>query len=157
MGLATQGFVLTKVKLPAVVHQSLAERNWVALDQAIGLEARPGGVIFQELLRFDHFSEIEFIISIRSSQLEPDEDGIWHDDGSRHLAFSLSLTLNPAEVVGGYLEIRKIGQETAATIPTPALGELIVFATGTRGYEHRIKRVLEGERIIIAGWCTDPD
>ena len=47
--------------------------------------------IFEFLKQFHDFNFIEFIISIRDSQNEWEEDGIWHDDGSRVFAFSLSL------------------------------------------------------------------
>jgi hypothetical protein len=107
------------------------------------------------LREYARFSEIEFIISIRSSLESPDEDGIWHDDGSRVLAFSLSLTIEHQEIGGGKLEIRRRGSPDACgAIPTPPYGTLIVFATGQSGYEHKIGRVERGERIIIAGWCT---
>ncbi len=111
-------------------------------------------MIFEKLLEYGHFTTIEFIISIRSSFEFPDEDGIWHDDGSRKFAFSLSLTLEPEQVVGGVLEIRPKGADASHRIPTPKFGKMIVFATGQTGYEHKINRVSEGERIIIAGWCT---
>jgi hypothetical protein len=113
-------------------------------------------VIFDELLRYEKFSQIEFIISIRSSLIEPDDDGIWHDDGSRVLAFSLSLTLEPVVIEGGCLEIRRRegSNQESVVIPTPLFGTMIVFATGHRGFEHKINRVIQGERIIIAGWCT---
>lgn len=86
--LATQGYFLLPIELPAVMHQCVLERDWVGLDGALRSETLPGGVIFQALREYAQFSEIEFIISIRSSLDSPDEDGIWHDDGSRLLAFS---------------------------------------------------------------------
>jgi hypothetical protein len=117
-------------------------------------------LIFEELRRYERFSEIEFIISIRPSIRSPlqeiDEDGIWHDDGSRVLAFSLSLTLDHAGLEGGRLEIRKRSASPgeSAFIATPPFGTMIIFATGHLGFEHKINRVVRGERIIIAGWCT---
>ena len=152
------GFSLQSVDLPPPVLESVLARDWSALDQAIEIETKRGGVIFDTLLQWMDFNQIEFIISIRSSLTTPDEDGIWHDDGSRKLAFSLSLTLHPEEIQGGVLEIRK--RDRAGTlyssqeIPTPPFGTLIVFATGMLGFEHKINKVSQGERIIIAGWCT---
>ena len=153
---AAKGYLITQVELPALVREKLLERNWEQLDQAIARETLPGGVIFSELQTHAKFLEIEHIISIRSSLEQPDEDGIWHDDGSRILAFSLSLTLDPAEIEGGVLEIRKRGGDSpkCETIKTPPYGTMIVFATGHQGFEHKINRVICGERIIIAGWCT---
>jgi hypothetical protein len=158
--IATQGYYLTHVALPAAVQQRVIERNWEALDTLFRFETSPGGSVFQELLNYASFTEIEFIISIRSSLVEPDEDGIWHDDGSRKLAFSLSLTLDPEAIEGGRLEIRDRASSSpapipsAGIIPTPPFGTMIVFATGQQGFEHKINRVIQGERIIIAGWCT---
>jgi len=154
--IATQGFLITTIEVPPLVREKLLERNWPGLDQAIARETLPGGVIFSKLQNYAKFSQIEFIISIRSSFEEPDEDGIWHDDGSRVLAFSLSLTLNPSEIEGGCLEIRRRGEDfpKTETLPTPPYGSMIVFATGHLGFEHKINRVIRGERIIIAGWCT---
>jgi hypothetical protein len=152
----SQGFRLTQVQLPPWIREHVVARDWMALDQAMSREVRPGGVIFGELLRYRNFSEIEFIISIRSSIREPDDDGIWHDDGSRLLAFSLSLTLDPEAVVGGVLEIRKrsVEHRGSQAVPTQPFGTMIVFATGVMGFEHKINRVIQGERVIIAGWCT---
>jgi hypothetical protein len=153
--IATRGYRLTQIELPTEVRALVQARDWPALDRAMRRETLPGGAVFEEMLRHGTFSEIEFIISIRSSLEEPDEDGIWHDDGSRTLAFSLSLTLDHAGVEGGRLEIRRRdGSGPTEAISTPAYGQMIVFATGHLGFEHRINRVSGGERLIIAGWCT---
>ena len=154
--ITSQGYLMTTIELPSVVRNKVIERDWSGLDQAIAQETQESGVIFRELRKYTEFSSIEFIISIRSSIEYPDEDGIWHNDGSRVLAFSLSLTLNPSAIEGGRLEIRKYGsgpQETQ-TLSTPPFGTMIVFATGIYGFEHKINRVSQGERLIIAGWCT---
>ncbi len=156
----SKGYFLTSLELPSGIRAQLIDRNWVELDLLIHNETLAQGIIYRELEKYADFSEIEHIISIRSSGLEADEDGIWHDDGSRVLAFSLSLTLDPLTIEGGCLEIRKkqtspIGGELdTSRLPTPAYGTLIVFATGYLGFEHRIYRVTQGERIIIAGWCS---
>lgn len=156
----SDGYVIVRPELPEWIREQVIQRNWVELDRCVGRETLPDGAIFRELRKYSDFSQIEFIISIRSSRIEPDEDGIWHDDGSRVLAFSLSLTLEPHKIEGGRLEIRKkaldLSQVSAKgqALLTPPFGEMIVFATGWLGFEHRIYRVIEGERIIIAGWCT---
>lgn len=154
--IAENGFYLTHVELPSAIRESVLNRDWEKLNAEIFRQTAKGGVIFDELLHYAKFSDIEFIISIRSSNVEPDEDGIWHDDGSRVLAFSLSLTLRPDAIEGGRLEIRKRSTEPQSSkeIPTPTFGTLIVFATGWQGFEHKINRVVQGERIVIAGWCT---
>jgi hypothetical protein len=155
--LSSQGYFLTRIPLPPAIGAAVTTRDWAGLDRLLQLETRPGGAIFEALRPHAKFSEIEFIISIRSSIEAPDEDGIWHDDGSRVLAFSLSLTPDPGAIEGGKLEIRRRLVDPppeSAVIPTPDFGTMIVFATGQGGYEHKINRVSRGERIIIAGWCT---
>jgi len=149
------GYQLQPLVLPSPIHEFVQSRDWSSLDDAIAKEVVCGGVIFEYLRSLIFFSQIEFIISIRSSLKEPDDDGIWHDDGSRILAFSLSLTRNPDEIVGGVLEIRKKGDSIrSAKLSTPPFGTMIVFATGVDGFEHKIGSVHKGERIIIPGWCT---
>jgi hypothetical protein len=156
--IASQGYLLSKIQLPQSLLEAVRAQDWNELDRLIRMETLPGGAIFDELRNYAEFSEIEFIISVRSSLKEPDEDGIWHDDGSRVLAFSLSLTLDSQGVGGGVLEMRKRGDihghQGLGRISTPPYGTLIVFATGTWGFEHKINKVTAGERIIIAGWCT---
>jgi hypothetical protein len=152
--LSSPGYLLTPVLLPDTVREKVIARNWNELDQEMRREILPGGVVFEELQKYGNFSEIEFIISIRSSLEEPDEDGIWHDDGSRLFAFSLSLTLDHKAVEGGKLEIKRRDGSNLGEIETPPFGTMIVFATGQSDFEHKINRVTRGERIIIAGWCT---
>jgi hypothetical protein len=153
---STEGYHLTQIVLPPAVALAVQNRNWIELDQLIAHEVIAGGVVFEELRKYSQFSSIEFIISIRSSLQEPDDDGIWHDDGSRLLAFSLSLTIDPNEIEGGVLEIRKRSPHPSQSscLSTPLFGTMIVFATGQLGFEHKINKVTQGERIIIAGWCT---
>src|SRR5256885_1969036 len=121
------------MELPVEIRQAIEKRDWVRVDQLIQKETQPGGAIFEELQKYAEFTQIEFIISIRSSLQEPDEDGIWHDDGSRVLAFSLSLTLDADAVEGGRLEMRKRTREGVSevlhSIPTPPFGTAIIFAT----------------------------
>jgi hypothetical protein len=156
--IAREGHLLSPIELPAEIRHAIENRDWERVDQLIQKETQPGGAIFKELRKYAEFTQIEFIISIRSSLKEPDEDGIWHDDGSRVLAFSLSLTLSSDAVEGGRLEMRRRTREGVSevlrSIPTPSYGTAIIFATGCQGFEHKINRVTGGERIIIAGWCT---
>lgn len=156
MNLSEDGFLLRQINLPQGIRAIVERRDWPALDREVREFTLPGGAVFEELRPFAEFTEIEFIISIRSSLEFPDDDGIWHDDGSRVLAFSMSLTLEPGAIEGGQLEIRRQSQPAPVSkfIPTPDFGTMIVFATGHLGFEHKINKVTQGERIIIAGWCT---
>ncbi len=157
--IAQRGFLLSSIDLPAKLREAVEGRDWSSVDGLIRQETSRGGAIFEKLKLYSEFNEIEFILSIRSSLVEPDEDGIWHDDGSRVLAFSLSLTIDASRVEGGRLEIRKrvrdaSKSDTTESIPTPPYGTAIIFATGWQGFEHKINRVTGGERLIVAGWCT---
>src|SRR4051794_39222193 len=116
--LESRGYFLLPITLPAHLTERVAARDWSGLDQALGEETRPGGAIYQALSPFAGFSEIEHIISIRSSRELPDEDGIWHDDGSRILAFSLSLSLEHEKIEGGRLEIRRRARDDGESIDT---------------------------------------
>lgn len=128
--------------------------NWARIDEVFKGYTKKGGELFNFLQAFHEFNEIEFIISIRDGENEWEEDGIWHDDGSRVFAFSLSLTLHPTEIEGGHLGIRKKGSDSFLELPTPNFGNIILFLTGVHGYEHKIHQVKKGKRIIIAGWCS---
>ncbi len=152
--LFSAGFHLSSFPLGEVVRSAVRDRNWEQLDRQMRLLTEKGGGLFNHLREFHDFSEIEFIISLRSAQNEWEEDGIWHDDGSRVFAFSLSLTERPESVSGGHLGVRRKGEEVFLEVPTPHFGEMILFLTGVYGFEHKIHRVTAGERIIIAGWCS---
>ena len=138
--------------LPEHLKTLVKQQNYQEIDEQIKLLTQPDGKIFKALALFRSFNEIEYIISLRESKNEWEEDGIWHDDGSRKLAFSLSLTLDPPE--GGVLEIRRKGDRDSFKITTPTYGEMIVFSTGVEGYEHKINQVTKGSRLIAAGWCS---
>jgi hypothetical protein len=140
--------------LPTAFHTLVDDANWLAIDQAFQEQTAPSGKLFQWLLQFHEFDSIEFIISVRDSADPDQEDGIWHDDGSRQFSFSLSLTENPQELRGGDLGLRKIGEENFERVPTPPFGNVILFLTGTYGFEHKIHQVTRGKRIMLVGWCS---
>lgn len=149
------GHTIVNIDLPKKIEGLIKEENYQQLDELIAAEVKPSGIIFEVLNQFcQKLSSIEFIISLREAKNEWEEDGIWHDDGSRFLAFSLSLTDTPPE--GGILEIKKkdTPEKDSFKIKTPNYGQMIIFKTGIDGYEHKINRVTKGARLIIAGWCT---
>ena len=145
------GFEIQDFPLPTSVIISLRSQNWNDLDAQMGQLVSSEGALFHFLSSYKEFESIEHIVAIRKA---PDDEGIWHDDGSRKLAFSLSLTEFPSEVEGGSLYFRKKGVEESLEIKPQALGKLIVFQTGQDGYEHRVGAVVKGQRVICAGWCT---
>ncbi len=151
--LLEHGFFVTKIDLPKELLSAVKFNNFQIVDQIMEKLLAKDGDIFNFLKSFfPDQQSIEHIISLRESKNEWEEDGIWHDDGSRKLAFSLSLTTKIPH--GGVLEIRKKNAKSSIKIPTPEYGNIIVFQTGENGYEHKINKVIDGKRLIIAGWCT---
>lgn len=148
------GFHLSYFTLGEEIKESVLSSNWEKLDQQFKELTQKEGRLFNYLQTFHDFNEIEFIISLRDAENLWEEDGIWHDDGSRVFAFSLSLTLNTDSLKGGRLGIRLKNSEHFQQIPTPSFGGIILFLTGLYGFEHKIHQVKEGQRLIIAGWCS---
>ncbi len=152
--LLPQGFVIEAFPLPPSIVDLVVSEDWKAVDDAFKSLCTPGGELFDLLSSYGKFSTIETMISIRDAKNEYEEDGIWHDDGSRLFAFSLSLTPDAQSLEGGNLEIRRTNQADSILIPTPQFGNAIVFLTGVHGFEHRTRRVIRGRRIILVGWCS---
>jgi hypothetical protein len=148
------GFFLSHFPLDHEIKDDVVRQDWEKLDHFFKQITQRDGALFKYLQNFHDFNEIEFIISIRDSKNDWEEDGIWHDDGSRFFAFSLSLTLDEAQIKGGRLGVRAKGQEPFIQIPTPPFGTIIMFLTGMYGYEHKIHKVTDGKRVVIAGWCS---
>lgn len=138
--------------LASEVVDLLAKEKWDELDQYFLLAERPGGLLYEFLAPLLDFESIEHIIAIRSAP--DDEDGIWHDDGSRILGFSLSLTQNHEGVRGGELRLRPKGEKDYQTFTTRPAGRILIFKTGIYGLEHMVSAVTEGKRVVIAGWCS---
>jgi hypothetical protein len=150
--LFSSGYHLSFIPLGDEIKTYVQNENWTELDKVLKKLTAQDGQLFRFLSQYHDFQEIEFIISIRDSQNDWEEDGIWHDDGSRVFAFSLSLSEEKIE--GGRLGIRRIGEENFIQLPTPSFGGIIMFLTGIYGFEHKIHQVKKGRRIIIAGWCS---
>ncbi len=149
--LREEHLIMTTIDLPNELNQWLSDKNFIKIDQWAQEATSKGGVLHRYLGTLLEFSSIETIIAIRKAG--EDEEGIWHDDGSRILGFSLSLTRDYQKVVGGRLEFRPKGQIEFLSFPTQKIGTLICFKTGVYGFEHRVSKVSSGERIVIAGWC----
>ncbi len=154
----TTAFVVEKIQLPEVFKNSVLQKNYIELEKAFQEALLPQGVIHQKLKEHCQFSTVEGIIAIRNSM--DDEEGIWHDDGSRKMGFSLSLNINPSSISGGNLLIRPrflykdSNDEGSFRLAPQDFGTLIVFKTGQEHYEHRVTKVETGERIVLAGWCS---
>lgn len=150
--LLQNGFTSFPLILSENISFHCREKKWQCLDDTFMKETKKGSPLFELLNFFIPIDSIEFIISLREAQNEWEEDGIWHDDGSRKIAFSLSLTHEQQTPKGGVLEMRKKNDKNSHYIKTPPFGHIIIFLTGIHGYEHKINKVEEGKRLIIAGW-----
>tara|TARA_B100001971_G_scaffold111191_1_gene102138 strand:+ start:82333 stop:82818 length:486 start_codon:yes stop_codon:yes gene_type:complete len=150
-----EAFVIRKMVLPDTIKDLIDLEDWKKLDDFFLGACASNGFIFQFMQEFvPELKSLEFIISIRDAKNDYEEDGIWHDDGSRVFAFSLGLNLNPESIEGGNLLIRAKGSMHETSIKPPHFGNCILFKTGIHGYEHKVKAVTKGRRIVIAGWCT---
>lgn len=147
-----QHIIQKSYPLPHEIIEYVKTENWLAIDQYFLEAEKPGGALFEFMKAFLTFSSIEHIISIRTTP--DDEDGIWHDDGSRILGFTLSLTLNPDQITGGHLRLRQKNETNFMELSIRPLGEMLIFKTGIYGFEHMVSAVTGGKRVLIAGWCS---
>jgi hypothetical protein len=151
--LQNNGYFMSNIELPKELLVQVKNENFNEIDAIFSKLLAPKGDVFNFLKQFCPVESIEHIISLRDAKNEWEEDGIWHDDGSRILAFSLSLTITLPE--GGVLEFKHKDSQVSNKITTPDYGTIIVFKTGIDNYEHKINQVTKGKRLIIAGWCYD--
>lgn len=149
--LLPNGHLKFALELDAWARSLIQAKDWNALDQLAKTWLSPGGILHSKLSQHCDFKSIEHILALREA---PDDEGIWHDDGSRLMAFSLSLTLDHDQVAGGEIMLRQKGQESGISYPTQPWGTLIIFNTGRDGYEHRVSAVNAGKRLVLAGWCS---
>ena len=150
--LLEHGFVLTDFPLESRVLELIQNKNWYELDQYFLEISKPNGLLRNFLAEYLEFETLEHIIAIRSAP--EDEDGIWHDDGSRFLGFSLSLNLNPATISGGELRFKRKDSKQMEVFTPLAYGKIVLFLSGIYGYEHMVSEVTMGQRVVIAGWCS---
>jgi len=150
--LFSNGYHLSYFPLSDEIRELAKEERFEELDTRFKELTSPQGALFKFIQQYHAISLIETMISLRDGKNEFEEDGIWHDDGSRVFAFSLSLTLG--EVQGGRLGIKRRGSENFSLIPTPSFGGIILFLTGIYGFEHKIHQVTKGKRLILVGWCS---
>lgn len=150
--LQSHGFIIVDFPLQSLVEQWVRLEKWFELDQYFLEISRTDGLLRSFLLDYLDFETLEHIIAIR--RVPEDEDGIWHDDGSRFLGFSLSLNLDHKNINGGELRFKKKDSEATLIFPPLHFGKMILFLSGIYGYEHMVSAVTNGQRIVIAGWCS---
>ncbi|MEX0798985.1 MAG: 2OG-Fe(II) oxygenase [Bacteriovoracaceae bacterium] len=147
------GFYRANLTPPKDILESVKKRDWGQVDHLCGRLVKEDGALFQLLYPLAGQSRIEFIINVRDAKNSWEEDGIWHDDGSRILAFSMGLNLAPETIKGGELLIRPKGVSASQRLGPPAIGEVVIFKTGVDGFEHKVLKVEQGQRVVMAGWC----
>lgn len=150
--LQNHGLVIVDFPLVPIIFEWLQSENWKNIDDYFLSISKPTGLMHKFFLDYLEFQTIEHIIAIRSAP--DDEDGIWHDDGSRFLGFSLSLNIHPETIAGGHLYFKKKAEPQFASIPPQPIGKMIIFLSGIYGYEHMVSAVTKNKRIVIAGWCS---
>lgn len=148
-----QGSLLLTAPVPPELRALVEREDWNEVDRLFQSLTKPKGPLFQFLNCYHHFEQIEFTIAIRDSANAHEEDGIWHDDGSRVMAASLSLTLDQ-NIEGGLLEIKHKSKDCYMSYKTPTFGDMVLFLTGEYGYLHKINQVKKGKRVIVAIWCS---
>ena len=148
-----KGFKILQIEGQEKLLKLANNKDWKSLDETFFELIKKGALIHNLLKEHHDFDHIEHLINLREA--ENDEDGIWHDDGSRLLAFSLSLNSNVKLIKGGELLIRRKEDpnQVISLGPFP-FGTLTIFLTGHYGYEHKVCKVQKGERLSIAGWCS---
>lgn len=148
-------FIRTQVVLTDTIMKHVHNENWKLLDKEFLFLTGPDQALFNFFKTYlPQLKSIEFIINIRDADNDYEEDGIWHDDGSRELAFSIGLNQMPKNIEGGKLNIRKKNTTEQQEILPPSFGECYIFKTGIWGYEHKVTAVTKGRRIVVAGWCS---
>jgi hypothetical protein len=149
--LMNDGITMFKIDQIDEIKTLVENENYLELDQYFLREFNnTNGRLYSILNSLFPIDYIEHIIAVRSAP--EDEEGIWHDDGSRYLGFSLSLNLNPQSIQGGDLRFRPKGQLDFKTITPRPFGTMILFLTGLYNYEHQVSQVTHGKRTVIAGW-----
>ncbi len=150
-------FLVHKLELPEEFKFFVEKADYFQLNIVYEQSLKPHGFLRTFLENHCVFSDLDGIIAKREAP--NDDEGIWHDDGSRSMGFSLSLNLFPENISGGNLLIRERflysdSNDLGSTIfPPQAFGTIVLFKTGQDGFEHRVTKVTAGKRIVLAGWC----
>lgn len=146
-----QGYHLQTLELPDGARELALAGEWDQLDVLMARAVRER--VMPELLKHKSFQNIEHMLALRKGDDPQEEEGIWHDDGSRVLAFSWSLNFFGMPQ-GGTLGVRPKGAQQGVELGPYPPGTLLVFHTGQDGFEHRTARVTQGQRLVCAGWCS---
>jgi len=159
--LKESGYLKLRFSLPSSWREFVKNEDYEKLYQEAQKEMHSSGILGAKLFEVYQECKIEeahweLMLAKRRGPQDPEEDGIWHDDGSRNLAFSLSLNEHPEEISGGELCLRPKAEPHKVTqLSTLPWGEAYLFATGKLNWEHRISLVSIGNRLVLVAWITD--
>ncbi|MCR9205300.1 MAG: 2OG-Fe(II) oxygenase [Halobacteriovoraceae bacterium] len=151
----------TTVNIPLSLQNQIADKAYENLYREF-VGAMDDGQFLSKCLKGlfpasfrDRPFDFELMLSLRAGPQDEDQEGIWHDDSSRDLIFSLSLTESFETIEGGELSLRKLDQkDQIIQISTQSFGTLLFFPSGNGGWEHKISRVKAGNRLVLVGWLT---
>lgn len=149
--LKEKGYLQMKLEFPSDFAEDLKNEYWSEVDQKFARYLEEDGFLRKFLNQFHPYDTTEHMIAIRDAKI--DEDGIWHDDGSRHFAFTWSFNDDP-NLEGGELLFKEKGSSDCVTISPPPYETLTVFLTGQYHFEHKVNKVLRGVRKTLVGWCS---
>lgn len=159
--LVQKGHFSEVIELPSHWREYCLNKDYDSLDRIAKLSLQQNEFLYLKIKSmaksFFEKSEMSFehILSLRIGPQDEELDGIWHDDGTRHLAFSLSLNLDYQSIVGGDLLMRKKeSPDQILKIKPRPFGTLTVFCTGMDGWEHKTSLVTNGTRLVLAGWLS---
>ncbi len=160
--LKNEGFLSLPLQLPDSWQNYVGAEDYDSLYREAEDAIRVEGFINKALkpllkeIFIESEPEWELMLAKRLGPQDEDEEGIWHDDGSRRLAISLSLNKNPQSISGGELLLRqKDNPQKIKTLETQGWGTLLVFATGQWGWEHKVTRVTTGNRLVLVAWLSE--
>lgn len=162
--LKEKGFTKGSCDLPLSWRNLIDQKDWETLYKDC-LGALKDGQWLANLVKEHSKSlfeteefEWEIMLALREGPQDPEDEGIWHDDGSRDFALSISLNPSPTSYQGGSVLVRPKDniQEIKELGPLP-WGHYWLFATGRYGWDHRTTIVTHGNRLVLVLWITLKD
>lgn len=132
--------------------EAIENENWQQLIKKYQHFLNQQNPFTQVLRALKPYTKSEWMLSVRDANDSFQEDGIWHDDGSRVLAVSLSLTTCLVE--GGILALRNKKTKQTINLQTPDYAHALIFKTGVDGFEHKIHQVTKGKRVVMVTWLS---
>lgn len=157
----TDGPCHKNLELPLSWRNYVLTKDWDALYKACLDALKDGQFLFNTLksLTSENFQtelfDYEIMLAQRVGPQDEEEEGIWHDDGSRDFALSISLNPEPENIKGGEVFVRqKSAPDVIKCLENLPWGHFWAFPTGKYGWDHRTSRVTYGNRLVLVIWVT---